>query len=126
MMRVLYVDDDRINTLLFTETCRCAGGLEVKTAACGSEAVECLNGWLPELMVIDLHLPDTTGFDLLPTLRRTQPALVDVPAFLCTADDAAVVGLAALDAGFRSCWPKPMELPFMLAELARLGHRQGD
>jgi two-component system, OmpR family, response regulator len=122
-MRVLYVDDDRINTLLFTETCRCAGGLEVETAGSGSDALECLADWLPDLLVIDLHLPDTTGFDLLHAMRRARPALANVPAFLCSADDAAIVGPAALAAGFRSCWPKPVELPFMLGELARLGHK---
>jgi two-component system, OmpR family, response regulator len=121
-MRLLYVDDDRINTLLFTETCRCAGGLELETAASGSEALECVANWLPELLVIDLHLPDTTGFDLLPAIRRAQPALAGVPAFLCSADDAVVVGPAALAAGFHSCWPKPAELPFVLGELTRLGH----
>jgi two-component system, OmpR family, response regulator len=121
-MRLLYVDDDRINTLLFTETCRCAGGLQVETAANGSEAIECVMAWLPELVVIDLHLPDTTGFELLQALRRARPALLEVPAFLCTADDAEVVGPSALAAGFSACWPKPTELPFMLEELARLGH----
>jgi len=38
-MRVLYVDDDRINTLLFVEACRFAGGVETETAASGAEAV---------------------------------------------------------------------------------------
>lgn len=40
MVRVLYVDDDRINSLLFVETCRVAGGAEVETAATAGEALE--------------------------------------------------------------------------------------
>jgi CheY-like chemotaxis protein len=124
-MKVLYVDDDRVNTLLFVETCRFAPGVEVESALTGAEALELVRTWKPEMLVIDLHLPDTTGFELLPALRHAQPALVDVPAFLCSADDATIVGPAALAAGFRSCWPKPAELPFLLAELALLGHRQG-
>lgn len=39
MVRVLYVDDDRINSLLFVETCRVAGGAEVETAATAGEAL---------------------------------------------------------------------------------------
>ncbi len=122
-MRVLYVDDDRINTLLFVETCRRAEGLEVETAASGAEALEQVLAWAPDLLVIDLHLPDTTGFELLPSLRTTVPTLDGVPAFLCTADDIADVHESALAAGFAGCWQKPMPLASLLAELAALGHR---
>ena len=58
MVRVLYVDDDRINSLLFVETCRVAGGAEVETAATAGEALELVQTWAPDLLVIDLHLPD--------------------------------------------------------------------
>jgi CheY-like chemotaxis protein len=124
-MRVLYVDDDRINTLLFVETCRFAGGVEVETAATGAEAQDVAARWKPDLLVIDLHLPDTTGYDLLPALRRTlqAPAL---PAFLCTADEAPLVEQPAREAGFTGCWTKPVELQKVLAELnARSGKSGG-
>jgi len=123
-MRVLYIDDDRINTLLFVETCRFAGDLDVETAASGAEALERAGAWQPDLLVIDLHLPDTNGFELLPALRRQQLALKDTPAFLCTADALAGVIGPALAAGYAGCWPKPVELQALLAELAALGHRQ--
>lgn len=117
-MRVLYVDDDRINTLLFVETCRFAEGVEVETAASGAEALELVAEWRPQLLVIDLHLPDTTGYELLPALRARlgAPAL---PAFLCTADDGDAVAEPARRAGFHGCWTKPVDLQTVLAELAR-------
>ena len=117
-MRVLYVDDDRINTLLFVETCRFAGGIELETAQSGSEALELVRRWAPELMVIDLHLPDTNGYALLPALRgaAAQPAL---PAFLCTADTASNVTSPALVAGFNGCWTKPIDLELVLQEFSR-------
>ena len=68
-MRVLYVDDDRINALLFTETCRFAGNVEVETADSGAEALALAGRFRPDLLVIDLHLPDTCGYALLPALR---------------------------------------------------------
>jgi two-component system OmpR family response regulator len=116
-MRVLYVDDDRINTLLFVESCRIAGGVEVESAASGDEALEVIEAWAPELLVIDLHLPDTDGYALLPALRQrlNRPAL---PAVLCTADDADLVAAPALAAGFDACWPKPVELSQLLSGLA--------
>jgi len=117
-MRLLYVDDDRINTLLFTETCRLAGGVEVETAGSGAEALDLVQRWQPDMLVIDLHLPDTTGYLLLAALRQAlqAPAL---PAYLCTADEAQTVTEPARRAGFDGCWTKPVDLSEVLAELAR-------
>ena len=123
-MRVLYIDDDRINSLLFVEACRFAGGVETETAASGAEAMEVVQRWRPDLLVVDLHLPDTNGYALLPALRAQlqAPAL---PAFLCTADESALVAGPAQDAGFDGCWSKPVDLQSILAELARRSGLQG-
>ena len=117
-MRVLYVDDDRLNSLLFVETCKFAGAVEVETAGSGAEALNLAAHWRPDLLVIDLHLPDTTGYDLLPALRLAleMPAL---PAFLCTADEAPLVEQPAREAGFAGCWTKPVKLQQVLNELMR-------
>jgi CheY-like chemotaxis protein len=120
-MRVLYIDDDRINSLLFVETCRFAGGVEVETAGTGAEALEMIQRTQPDLLVIDLHLPDTIGYDLLRVLRA-RLGRPDVPAFLCTADEAALVELPAREAGFDGCWTKPVDLQTVLTEL---NHRSG-
>ena len=117
-MKVLYVDDDRINTLLFVETCRFARGVEVETAGTGAEALEVALRWRPDLLVIDLHLPDTTGYDLLPALRQALSAPL-LPAFLCTADEAPLVEQPAREAGFAGCWTKPVELQKVIDELQR-------
>jgi CheY-like chemotaxis protein len=116
-MKVLYVDDDRVNTLLFVETCRFAPGVEVETALTGAEALELVRTWTPEMLVIDLHLPDTTGYALLPALRASLAA-PELPAFLCTADEALRVAGPAREAGFDGCWTKPVDLAVVLKELA--------
>jgi two-component system OmpR family response regulator len=118
-MRVLYIDDDRVNTLLFVETCRLAQHIEIETAATGDEALDMVRQWRPDLLVVDLHLPDTTGFDLLPRLRAAVGA-DGLPAILCTADEAAVVERPAQEAGFSACWTKPVDLHKVLDALARL------
>jgi two-component system, OmpR family, response regulator len=118
-MRVLYVDDDRINTLLFEETCRFAGGLEVLSAATGAEALELVAAFQPEVLVLDLHLPDTDGYALLPALRQANGSAT-TPAFLCTADEPADVAQAAQRAGFQGCWTKPVDLNAVLADLAQV------
>jgi CheY-like chemotaxis protein len=123
-MRVLYVDDDRINALLFVETCRFAGGVEIETVASGAEALELVQRWAPDLLVIDLHLPDTNGYDLLPALRASL-GLPGLPAILCTADEAVMVAEPARVAGFDACWIKPVDVSLIVAELARRGGNVG-
>lgn len=114
-MRVLYVDDDRVNGLLFAETCRMAGGVELESAVTGAEALEIVQRWSPELLVIDLHLPDTDGYALLPALRDVLQS--PVRAFLCTADEAPLVEQPARTAGYDGCWTKPVDLTLVLTEL---------
>ncbi|MDP1650348.1 MAG: response regulator [Rubrivivax sp.] len=118
-MRVLYVDDDPVSSLLFVETCRFAGGVEVATAATAAQALELVRHWTPELLVIDLHLPDLDGYQLLPALRSRLNARP--PAYLCTADAATVVEGPARAAGFDGCWTKPVDLVAVLAVLAPKG-----
>ncbi|MFN7723896.1 MAG: response regulator [Rubrivivax sp.] len=116
-MRVLYVDDDRINTILFEETCRLDGGLEVACAGSGAEALEVLQTFDAQVLVIDLHLPDTNGYALLPQLRQALNA-PQMPAFLCSADDPEALSGPAAAAGFDGCWSKPVELRAVLQSLA--------
>ncbi|MEO5734865.1 MAG: response regulator [Rubrivivax sp.] len=123
-MRVLYVDDDRIHALLFAEACRSLGPepVEIETADSGHEALALAASWQPDLLLLDLHLPDTLGTDLLPALRATLKR-PDLPAWLCSADDSQAVTDAAMAAGFDRCWPKPVDVPRMVVALQTLAVR---
>lgn len=117
--RLLYVDDDRINLLLFEELCRMAGELEVTSAANGAEAEALAAETRPDVLVVDLHLTDTDGYALLPRLRAAA-GRADLPAFLCTAEDPHDVQAPAAAAGFTGCWTKPVDLRALRDDLARL------
>lgn len=114
-MRVLYVDDDRVNALLFAEMCRLLAGVEVETAASGAEALELLGEFSPELLVLDLHLTDTDGATLMPLLRQRLGA--PVRALLCSADTPDTVRARARAAGFDGWLTKPIELEALRAQL---------
>jgi len=118
-MRLLYVDDDRINVLLFEEVCRVAGGVELASAGSGAEALAVLATFNPEMLVIDMHLPDTDGCALLAALRGRR-GMAAVPAYLCSADEGGDLRDRAGAAGFAGCWAKPVDVPVLLAELARI------
>jgi len=119
-MHLLYVDDDRVNLMLFENACAALAGVRVSTAASGAEALELAREQAPQLLVIDLHLPDTDGPALLQCLRR-EAALAEVPAFLCSADDGPTVRRVAAESGFSGCWTKPMDSHSLKRELAALG-----
>lgn len=119
-MHLLYVDDDRINVMLFEAACASLPGVTVASAASGAEALALAAEARPDLLVIDLHLPDTDGHALLAELRATLP-VPPVPAFLCSADDGAELRSAAAEAGFAGCWTKPVDRGLLQREFAALG-----
>lgn len=119
-MQILYVDDDRINLMLFEHACSAISGVQLQTAADGTEALAAVQAQPPDVMVIDLNLPDIDGHALLRVLR-VQGGLADTPAFLCTAEHGAMVRQAALEAGFRGCWAKPVGRQDLRRELSLLG-----
>jgi CheY-like chemotaxis protein len=115
-VRVLYVDDDRVNSVLFCEIANLVPGTEVRVAGSAAEALELLG--VPgetDVLVLDLHLPDGDGYQLLPQLRAR--AARRLPAYLCTADDPGQVADSAQAAGFDACWSKPLDLSLVLASL---------
>lgn len=114
-LRVLFVDDDRINAFLFENLCSSLPGVHTRCAASGGEALEAAADWHPDVLVLDLHLPDTTGTELLGQLRA---ALGPVPAFLCSAEEPATLEPMARAAGFNGVWPKPVDEARLLSDLA--------
>lgn len=114
-MRVLFIDDDRVNAVLFAEACRVAGDIELECAESGQEALELVASFTPDLMVIDLHLTDTRGDQLLPKLRASLGQAV--PAVLYTAEPELEGQATAAAAGFDGCWTKPLDLDSVIDEL---------
>jgi CheY-like chemotaxis protein len=111
--RLLYVEDDRVAALLFTEALRTVSGLEIELAETGAEALVLAASWQPGLLVLDAHLPDMGAAELLPRLRAL-PGLADVPVYLCSADAAPEPAMATQITGY---WPKPVQRERLLADL---------
>jgi CheY-like chemotaxis protein len=107
--RVLYVEDNALNVLLFEEVLRREPGVELRVAISGEEALSLVQHWTPELFIIDMNLPGVTGTELLRALRQ-QPALAGVPAVVCSADAMPEDRARALAAGFDHYWTKPIDV----------------
>ena len=119
-LRVLYAEDDRVGALLMAHAMSGEPGIDLVIAESGAEALAAVAGaWSPALLVLDAHLPDTSGHDLLVRLRAL-PGLSLVPACMCSADDLAEDHQRATDVGFDHYWTKPVPANLVLACLRAL------
>ena len=107
--KLLIVDDNAELLALLCEQLRGAGYGHIRTAqSCGS-ARACFAAEQPELMILDINLPDGDGFSLFRALR----AKADVPALFLSARDADADRLFGLGLGADDYLTKP----FLMQEL---------
>lgn len=119
-LRLVYLEDNRVNALLFTEALRMHSDVEPHVVETGAELFERLDELRPDVFVLDAHLPDCSGYEVLARLRGL-PAYAAVPAYMCSADAAPEDMARARQAGFQGYWSKPLDLSRILADLGRLG-----
>ena len=116
--RVLVVDDDPhlLKALRITLT---AHGYEVDSAADGAAALLAASRRRPDLLVLDLGLPDLDGVDVLRDLRRWT----NLPVLVLSARHGSRDKVDALDAGADDYITKPFGLDELLARLRALLRR---
>ncbi|MBC7994034.1 MAG: PAS domain S-box protein [Rhizobacter sp.] len=116
-LRMLYVEDNRLNAILFEEAMRMhSSRIELRVAEDGDQAVSLAQDWQPEVLVLDAHLPGISGFEVLRMLR-TLPGLDNVPAYMCSADAMPDDMKRAYEAGFIGYWTKPINVSSVLADI---------
>lgn len=114
--RVLYVDDNEVNRELIAVLLESRPQLQVFMAATGHEGLQMARQWLPDLVLLDIRLPDIDGFAVLRALR-SDPLLRDIP---CVAVSAAAMPhevAAATAAGFDAYLTKPVDVEALLREV---------
>ena len=82
--RVLVVDDEESITELVSMALRYEG-FDVQTASSGYGALEQIDSFRPDLILLDVMLPDIDGFNIAERLRRDRR---DIPVLFLTARDA--------------------------------------
>ena len=107
--RLLLVDDNADLLRLLCEQLQDAGYRHIRTAQSCSAARACFAAEQPELMILDINLPDGDGFSLFRALR----AKADVPALFLSARDADADRLFGLGLGADDYLTKP----FLMQEL---------
>jgi CheY-like chemotaxis protein len=115
--RVLVVDDDRWVRNLLVATLSGAH-VEVLLAADGAAALQQAITQRPDLIVLDVRLPDCDGVTLCRRLRE-HPASAHTPVLILTADHQAATQQASLAAGAAAFCTKPFSPTALLNLLDR-------
>lgn len=118
-MSLLLVEDDTQLAAGLSEALR-HEGLALNHVATGEDALHVVATEPPDLVILDLGLPDLDGLEVLRRLRKLQPTL---PVLLLTARNSVTDKVAGLDHGADDYLAKPFEMPELLARLRALGRR---
>ncbi len=80
----LVIEDDYDASAIFAKALKVIG-FETEIIPSGSEAVERLKDVIPQMIVLDLHLPDVAGTEILKQIRADE-RLIDTRVIVATAD----------------------------------------
>ena len=120
-VRVLVVDDE-VNIAELLAMALRYEGWEVRMAHTGSRAVTAARELAPDVIVLDVMLPDFDGYEVLRRVRGRTP---EVPVLFLTARDAVEDRVAGLTAGGDDYVTKPFSLEEVVARLRALLRRSG-
>ncbi|MFI5958030.1 response regulator transcription factor [Cryptosporangium sp. NPDC051539] len=111
--RLLVVDDEP-NIVELLDTSLSYAGFEVRTATSGREAVAATSEFIPDLIVLDVMLPDLDGFEVLRLLRGSGTR---IPVLFLTARDGTDDKISGLTLGADDYVTKPFSLGEVLARV---------
>jgi two-component system CheB/CheR fusion protein len=118
---VLVAEDDPDNAELLVCLIEHEGGV-VRAAKSAREVLEILVSWTPDVLLLDISLPDMDGYELLGHIRL-RPGLLDVPAIAVTGyghDDK----LSSTSAGFATHVTKPFDGDALLEIVAKFAAKR--
>ena len=102
--RILIVDDSFYMRTMLKNVLTDAGYEVVGEAANGQQAIEMAAATKPDLITLDVILPDNTGLDVLKGIRENDP---DVKVVMCSAVGQEVIVNEALESGASAYIVKP-------------------
>jgi CheY-like chemotaxis protein/anti-sigma regulatory factor (Ser/Thr protein kinase) len=112
---VLYIEDNPANVEVVARFLRSKPNIRLKSEASGRAGIESATRDMPDIILLDLHLPDVHGDQVLNELKA-EPATAAIPVIVLSADASRGVIHRLLTSGALAYLTKPIEL----AELGKL------
>jgi len=119
--RVVVADDEDNITFLLEATLR-HFGFDVRVARTGREALAAVEDFAPDLLVLDVMMPDLDGFEVVRRLRQDG---VKLPVLFLTARDATEDAVRGLTLGGDAYLTKPFSVEQVVAQANALLRRSG-
>lgn len=106
--KIMLVDDEPINTEVLQTYLESEGYHNFVTTSESIHALELIRAEKPDVILLDLMMPDVSGFDIMNAMRREQ-ALQHIPVVILTSSDDAETKLKALQLGAMDFLAKPVD-----------------
>lgn len=116
---VLYIEDNHANFELLRHLLELYTGIALLRASTGAEGLALARAHRPDLIMLDIGLPDMNGFEVLRQVQE-DPELAGTPVFALSANALPAEVRRGLQAGFQQYFTKPIDLQLLLRELKGL------
>ncbi|HMC14811.1 MAG TPA: response regulator [Albitalea sp.] len=117
--KVLYVEDDPINMVLVESTLQAFPGVTMIKATTGVEGIRLARSERPDLVILDMHLPDIGGLEVVRALNE-EIASGHLRVALLTADTNLSMDIVkAMSLGAYDYWLKPIDVVKLEKSLRR-------
>ncbi len=107
--KILVVDDEREVRLVIQEFLT-GKGYEVRVASNGIEALACLGTFMPDVVLLDMAMPEMDGLEALKRISVSYPSL---PVIMVTVNADIETTSKVLQLGAADYVPKPFDLDYL-------------
>jgi len=121
--KILIVDDSPTERLYLTDIL-VKNGFAVSTAVNGDEAIERIRAERPELILMDVVMPGSNGFQVTRAIAR-DPELAALPVIICSSKNQETDRIWGLRQGARDYLVKPVDPERLLASIAAVATAGG-
>jgi PAS domain S-box-containing protein len=122
VLRVLHIEDNLANLELVDQVLTRAGTVDLRAAMFGGLGLELAREEPPDLVLLDLHLPDIPGTEVLDRLRA-DPATATVPVVVVSADATPEQVRGLQDRGVLAYLTKPIDVQELLGVVEQVGRQ---
>ncbi|MGL5834247.1 MAG: ATP-binding protein [Waterburya sp.] len=125
-LNILVVDDEP-DTLEFLSFFLSEQGANIQAVKSVAEAISCLNSTIPDLIISDLGMPESDGYNLIKYVRSLPPQHGrDIPAIALTAYATEKIRTQVLQAGYQIHLSKPTDTTKLLQAIIEISQKKAE
>ena len=111
--KILYVEDNLVNIKMVKQALSEREDVQLVVAGSAAEGIERYIDHAPNLMLVDIHLPDMTGYEMVETIKNMHPDFFTPVYALSASDDIG----RSRESGFCDFFSKPLDVDRFLKEI---------